>query len=304
MGLRITLKFPRWANLGFALLFLAAAMAGADCSNGKQRLSLTAQFQSSVAKGLSQKQYTCQTVVFPTGEEATNLLVLPTTHFIPVDANEIPENNFEILILEGALFEAQGSLTVQLTCTPTGEGFLGLNIFNVFIGETNFVTEACAGSQCDLNLGLTNFLDQEFILGLSCPSLNFVHTSITLFGFCDPEEDPESLGCTAKQFVEEAAELTDCILLGAPEPDNCGDGVFDSEVEECDGSAEGGEVPCEPIGTTCDPAGCFCGEPAESCGNGVLDEGEECDPTAPDGSAACEVGETCVTPDCVCMPAA
>ena len=65
-------------------------------------------------------------------------------------------------------------------------------------------------------------------------------------------------------------------------PETCGDGIFDSETEECDyGITQTGycSVGCTCIygvDTTSEVAGTCLSEP--TCGNGVVDDDEECDP--------------------------
>ena len=70
-------------------------------------------------------------------------------------------------------------------------------------------------------------------------------------------------------------------------------------------SSPSGSFTCPP-GCTCDAASCTCVPgsstttlPPAGCGNGVLDSGEQCDPSSPSGSFVCPTGTTC-TLGCTC----
>jgi hypothetical protein len=93
----------------------------------------------------------------------------------------------------------------------------------------------------------------------------------------------------------------------------CGNGVVDPG-EPCDLSSPSGALLCPP-GETC-TAACTCVGPTtttttvsttttttlSTCGNGVVDPGEPCDPSSPSGALLCPPGETC-TAGCMCVPA-
>jgi hypothetical protein len=102
-------------------------------------------------------------------------------------------------------------------------------------------------------------------------------------------------------------------------PPTCGNGVLDSG-EECDASSPSGALvcpageqcvacACQPVSTTTAPTTTSTtGAPASTttttspgtCGNGVLDSGEECDASSPSGALVCPAGEQCVA--CTCQP--
>jgi hypothetical protein len=59
--------------------------------------------------------------------------------------------------------------------------------------------------------------------------------------------------------------------------------------------------PSSPSGAMCLPGEVCTNCQCTTCGNGVVDPGEDCDPTSPSGAFACPSGQTC-TPTCACVP--
>ena len=90
----------------------------------------------------------------------------------------------------------------------------------------------------------------------------------------------------------------------------CGNGVLDPG-EECDMSSPAGSFLCPP-GCTCDSLTCTCvpiggsttttTTPPAGCGNGIVDPGEECDPSSPSGALLCAIGTNCGV-GCTCVGA-
>ena len=106
----------------------------------------------------------------------------------------------------------------------------------------------------------------------------------------------------------------------------CSNGMVDQD-EPCDPSSPGGVFLCPP-GSTCSPS-CTCNEPTtttteaqpttttsttetppststtsttipETCGNGMVDQGEPCDPSSPGGAFLCPPGSIC-SAACTCQ---
>jgi hypothetical protein len=87
----------------------------------------------------------------------------------------------------------------------------------------------------------------------------------------------------------ECESCVNCQCLWWP-PETCGNSILD-DCEYCDGDALGtciGGLVCSDW--------CTCMWP--DCANGVLEEGEECDPWIDDGSADCPPGQACVYCQC------
>ena len=112
---------------------------------------------------------------------------------------------------------------------------------------------------------------------------------------CDPESDPPTAGCSDLGYSDGSLGCTtDCHFdtsecTGTP-TDSCGDGTVDAPLEICDPNAprqrqcedlgySGGTLACD---SDCawDTSGCT-GVPTGLCGNGRIDDGEECEPEAP-----------------------
>jgi hypothetical protein len=153
-------------------------------------------------------------------------------------------------------------------------------------------------------------------------------TTTTLHGLCgngtvDPGEQCDP-GSSAGGSFTCAPGQTCTPQCTCSTPGLCGNGVVDPG-EECDPGSAGGAFACMP-GVSCS-AQCTCGGATTTlcdvsttttstttppttttvpgtCGNGVHDPGEECDPScgSPSGSFTCPSGSECDASTCRCVP--
>lgn len=102
---------------------------------------------------------------------------------------------------------------------------------------------------------------------------------------CEPELPETFLAAceeTRRREGNGACDPQTCTIINSMEQCGvCGDGFVDTELgEECEGDELNGQACPGGKGTLlCQPNCQFDQSLCESCGNGVLDEGEECEPT-------------------------
>lgn len=95
-------------------------------------------------------------------------------------------------------------------------------------------------------------------------------------------------------------------LIGLDPVANCGDGYVDALAgEDCEPQVPDSYASrCEELGQVASPAACaadsctFDAEGCARCGNGVVDEGEQCDPAAPNPPSCPGEGEASCRSDC------